>query len=49
MYSVLQPTLGSSAWESHGAIAADPENDYKNDQRSGAPLLWRQAEGNGLV
>ena len=26
-----------------------PEEGHEDDQRAGAPLLWRQAEGSGLI
>ena len=32
-----------------GAVREGPEEGHKDDHRSGAPPLWRQDEGAGLV
>ncbi|GAB0206688.1 mitochondrial enolase superfamily member 1 [Grus japonensis] len=36
---VLHPALGSSVQERHRPVGASPEEDHKNDQRAGTPLL----------
>ena len=46
---VLRPELGPPAQEGHRAVGKDPEEGHNHSQRAGAPLLWRQAEGAGLV
>jgi len=37
------------AQQRHGAVGAGPEEGYKNDQRTGTPLLLRKAERIGVV
>jgi len=42
---IVHPGLGPLIWEGGRAVEVSPEEDHKDDQRAGAPLLWRQAEG----
>ena len=46
---VLHPNLRPPAQEGCGALGVGPENGHRNNQRAGAPLIWGQAEGAGLV
>ena len=34
--------------EEYGAVELGPEEDLKDDQRAGVPLLWRKVERVGL-
>ena len=38
-HGVLHAALEPSAPERHGAVGAGPEEDHKNDQKAGTPLL----------
>lgn len=46
---MLLVVLESSLQERHGTVTAGPEESYEDDQRSGAPLLRRQAERLGVL
>jgi len=46
---VPHPALGSSAQERYGPVWPGPEEDHENNQRDGAPLLWKKAERAGVV
>lgn len=46
---ILYPSQGPPAQERYGALGMDPEGGHKEDQRAGAPLLWREVEVTGLV
>ena len=46
---VLCPDLRLPARESHRTVGVDPEEGHGDDLKAGAPLLQRQAEGDGLV
>ena len=46
---VLRPALEPPAQERHGPVGEGPEEDCKNGQMAGTPLLWEQAERVGAV
>jgi len=46
---ILYPGLGPSVEERCGIFEEGPEEGHEDDERSGAPLIWRQAERAGLV
>lgn len=45
---VLHPGLGHQAQEKCGTFGLGPEEGHKNDQKIGAPLLRRKADGAGI-
>ena len=42
---VQWPALGPCAWEGCDAVVVGPEEDHRDDQRAGAPLIWWKVEG----
>jgi len=46
---ILHPGLGPPSQKKWGAFGKGLEEGHKDDQRAGAPILWRQAEGAGLI
>jgi len=46
---ILCPDLGPPTEKRCGAFKKGPQESHEYDQRAGAPLLCRQAEGAGLV
>ena len=46
---ILPSILGSPIQKRWGATGESPEEGYKDDEGTGASLLWGEAEGAGLV